>query len=192
MPNLEEFHISTHDRCEEYDIYPVFCCKFCFVAIYVFFMKSFLALFTFFVWRKIEPKIVPVEKKWQIWGMVRSWWRTDEEVTKWSRPFSDHKNFLKDLLTSGRQVVTKWSPSDWQLGCPLGVQAVRSFGEIHLSIFGKYCKQRNPINRTKNDTRACKLKKFSEWKNLPSCCLCPVTKKHSAAPGYSSSAKIYF
>ena len=48
----------------------LFCCKICFVAIYVVLSRNlFCRKLRAFVWRKIEPEIVLVEKKRQISGM---------------------------------------------------------------------------------------------------------------------------
>ena len=51
--------------------FPIFCCKISFVLIFPFLSQN---LFWYdllaFARRKIEPQIVPVEKKWQIWGML--------------------------------------------------------------------------------------------------------------------------
>ena len=48
----------------------LFCCKICFVAIYAVLSRNlFCCYLRAFVWRKIEPKIVLVEKKRQISGM---------------------------------------------------------------------------------------------------------------------------
>ena len=49
----------------------LFCCKICFVAIYVVLSRNlFCRKLRAFVWRKIEPEIVLVEKKRQISGMA--------------------------------------------------------------------------------------------------------------------------
>ena len=52
----------------------ILCCfiaKFLFYAIYAVLSRNlFCRDLRTFVWRKIEPKIASVEKKWQIWGMI--------------------------------------------------------------------------------------------------------------------------
>ena len=50
-----------------------FCCKICFVAINADLSQNLLYRdLRAFVWRKIEPKIVPVEKKRQTSGMSKT------------------------------------------------------------------------------------------------------------------------
>ena len=49
----------------------LFCCKICFVAIYAVLSRNlFCRDLRAFVWRKVEPKIMLVEKKRQISGMI--------------------------------------------------------------------------------------------------------------------------
>ena len=53
--------------------FTLFCCKkFCFLRFTLFFEKSVCRNLRAFVWRKIEPKIVLVEKKdkYQVWSHV--------------------------------------------------------------------------------------------------------------------------
>ena len=64
--------------CEEIIWFTLFCCgmdgiccKFCSVAIYVVLSQNlFLEIYALSMWRKIKPKILSVEKKWQIWCMM--------------------------------------------------------------------------------------------------------------------------
>ena len=96
MMDVEQFHISPHDRCWEYELSPhnrwgefhhlliyqinnVYNLR-CFYVYYAVLLQNlFILQFTLFcrkirfcrdlrafAWRKIEPKIVPVEKKGQI------------------------------------------------------------------------------------------------------------------------------
>ena len=54
--------------------YKLFWQNQCFLAIYVVLSRNqFWYDLRAFAWRKIEPKIVPVEKEWQIWGMQIIW-----------------------------------------------------------------------------------------------------------------------
>ena len=62
---LRLIRISTFFSC-----ILLFCCKICFVAIYAVLSRNlFCCDLRAFVWRKVEPKIVLVEKKRQISGM---------------------------------------------------------------------------------------------------------------------------
>ena len=48
--DVEKFQNSPHDRCEEFEIYPVFDCEICFVAIYAIFrVICFVAIYPFCV-----------------------------------------------------------------------------------------------------------------------------------------------
>ena len=76
---------SPHEKCEEnlkcgeimctiYGVlshFTIFCCTIIFFGIYAVLLRNqFWYDLRAFAWRKIELKIVPVEKKWQIWGML--------------------------------------------------------------------------------------------------------------------------
>ena len=53
------------------EIYPVLCCKICFVAIYaVFYEIRFGAIYKFLRGEKLSQKSARCEKKWQISGML--------------------------------------------------------------------------------------------------------------------------
>ena len=58
LPNLEEFHISPHDRCEEMKKLPCFVVlKSVLWRITLFLRNPFWRDLRAFAWRKIEPKI---------------------------------------------------------------------------------------------------------------------------------------
>ena len=62
--NLSCGEVFPHDRLLHMNKLTFFCCKICFVAIYAVLSRNlFCRDLRAFVWRKIEPKIVPVEKK---------------------------------------------------------------------------------------------------------------------------------
>ena len=62
--------MSDVENVSTYVQFMLFCCKIDFVTIYALLSENlFCRDLRTFVWRKIEPKIASVEKKWQIWGM---------------------------------------------------------------------------------------------------------------------------
>ena len=102
-PHVEWFKISSHERCGEiwYLLHCVYNLWY-FVAFYTVLLQNsyFFWLFTVFcrkilsrdlraiVWRKFESKIVPVEKKWQIWGMSAWIYEKIQNLMK-------HLNYIK-------------------------------------------------------------------------------------------------
>ena len=67
---LHIWHVSDVENVSTYVQFMLFCCKIDFVTIYALLSENlFCRDLRTFVWRKIEPKIASVEKKWQIWGM---------------------------------------------------------------------------------------------------------------------------
>ena len=67
----------------------LFCCKSVLLQFMLFVANMFCHDPRTFVWRKIEPKIAYVEKKWQIWGMQ----------TKPTRPVS--QVYFPTILSNG-------------------------------------------------------------------------------------------
>ena len=72
--NLSCEEISPRERCgDKSDLsqFMLFCRKICFVAIYAVLSRNLFGRdLRALVWRKIEPTILSVEKKGQIWGML--------------------------------------------------------------------------------------------------------------------------
>ena len=67
MPNLEKFQNSPHDRCEEFEIYPVFDCEICFVEIYAIFrVVCFVAIYALLCGEKLNRKLCLWRKKTNI------------------------------------------------------------------------------------------------------------------------------
>ena len=68
---LHIWHVSDVENVSTYVQFMLFCCKIDFVTICALLSENlFCRDLRTFVWRKIEPKIASVEKKWQIWGMI--------------------------------------------------------------------------------------------------------------------------
>ena len=91
LPNSEEFEIPPHDWCGETEICLVFCCKICFVAIHANLSRNlFHCHLCAFVWRKIESKIVTVEKNYKygagnslVYGIREIlWWKISSYMMK--------------------------------------------------------------------------------------------------------------
>ena len=71
--NLSCGEMFPLDRLLHMNKLTFFCCKICFVAVYAVLSRNlFCRDLRAFVWRKVEPKIVLLEKKRQISGM-RFW-----------------------------------------------------------------------------------------------------------------------
>ena len=67
---LHIWHVSDVENVSTYVQFMLFCCKIDFVTIYALLSENlFCRDLRTFVWKKIEPKIASVEKKWQISGM---------------------------------------------------------------------------------------------------------------------------
>ena len=68
---LHIWHVYDVENVLTYVHVTLFCLKIGFVVIYAVLSQNlFCRDLRTFVWRKIEPKITYVEKKWQISGMV--------------------------------------------------------------------------------------------------------------------------
>ena len=67
---LHIWHVCDVENVSTYVQFMLFSCKIDFVTIYALLSENlFCRDLRTFVWRKIEPKIASVEKKWQISGM---------------------------------------------------------------------------------------------------------------------------
>ena len=64
--------MSDVENVSTYVQFMLFCCKIDFVTIYALLSENlFCRDLRTFVWRKIEPNIASVEKKWKILGMLQ-------------------------------------------------------------------------------------------------------------------------
>ena len=67
---MTDFSTQAMRNVEKFLQLMLFCCKISFVAIYAVLSRNlFCCDLRAFVWRKVEPKVVPVEKKdkYQVW-----------------------------------------------------------------------------------------------------------------------------
>ena len=133
---LHIWHVCDVENVSTCVQFMLFCYKIGFVAIYALLSRNlFCRDLRTFVWRKIEPKIASVDKKWQIWGMpysiglkiiIFNWFVTNG----WTRGMC----IVKPRTLKVREVVKK---------CPLLLElsATPHHSPVGLSITKPYFKK---------------------------------------------------
>ena len=142
-PHVEKFQMSPHDRCGEIWNSPHMACVWCrkrrhkcqiYCNLCRFVAKSVIraVLSRNFMWRKIEPKSTFVEKKWQIWGLVRRAYNRSDQcmISDHSKPGFGLSPAPSWELQSFHQITSNrcwWPLLSWEL------QEIEKTGKTFLS-----------------------------------------------------------
>ena len=139
MTDVGKSEMSPRLSCVWFLQYAIF-------AIYAVLSRNlFCRDFRVFAWRKIEPKIVSVEEKWQIWGMAMP--LVDDSKTFWST------TFIHGIDSSWAMpyILNGWPMRGWwRVGAINVALAVSVAGEMGHTRGGRLRGTRAPFTESLN------------------------------------------
>ena len=138
---LQQWHVCDVEIVK----FMLFCCKIGFIAIYALLSRNlFCRNLRTFVWRKIEPKIASVEKKWQISGMCIRGFKLKKPLPrlKSKANLSHFVTRLKQKKSNSalswlRSCILRWFPCDLVSETNLGLKV--TVGDSKGVLVGFFC-----------------------------------------------------